>query len=342
MIYFTFLIIPFFLINYKKVFNKKTILTLAIAATIILGITAPTIVNMLQNKIYGDYMVFVPGTMAQGIQHSGLWLDYINYFGIFDGLLYNANLGKFYLDFITILLMIMVIVKRRQINFKNYKFIIVFGVISFLMSSIIFPWDLLPESLRIIQFPWRLEMFVGIAIALIAPLSIDKIKINYKVISIAMIILALLFNTSSTRGVFNLSDLNYERGMGWQHEYLPVNAYNNWNELKEKDYKIEVTNGDYEIVSDSLTKMVFKVTEDTTVVLPRIYYLGYYLIDENNNSISLKESDQGLISAYINTGEYTLVYKGTLAVRIAKWVSWITIICFIIYLVRGRKNEKII
>ena len=344
MVYFTFLIIPFFIINYKKVFKKKTIITLVEAAIIILGVTAPTIINMVQNKFFGDYMVFVPGVMAQGIQHSGLWLDFINYFGIFNSFLYNGNLGKFYLDIITIILIIIVIVKRRQINFKNYKFIIIFGLISLFMSSIIFPWDLLPVSMRIIQFPWRLEIFVGIAIALVAPLAIDKIKVNYKVISVGMIVLALLFNTSSTRGVLNLNDLDYELGMGWQHEYLPENAYNNWDTLKEKTYEIDVTNGDYEIISDKLTNLDFKVTEDTDVVLPRIYYLGYYLVDENSNYISIKESDLGLIEASVKAGEYKLVYKGTLAVRIAKGVSLATIIICIICLikVRGKKNEKIV
>lgn len=53
---------------------------------LILGIMSPVIVNMFQNKLEeGNFEVFVPGVMAQGIQHSGLWLNLINYFGIFHG-----------------------------------------------------------------------------------------------------------------------------------------------------------------------------------------------------------------------------------------------------------------
>ena len=346
MVYFTVLLIPFFIIYRKKVFKKDTIITLIEAAVLILGITAPVIVNMFQNKLAGNFEVFVPGVMAQGIQHSGLWLDLINYFGIFHGGIFdkivsNGITSKYYIDIIVLILFIIVIRKRKQIDFSNYKFMIIFGSLSFLMSLIIFPWDLLPRSLRIIQFPWRLETFFGIALAIIAPLAIDKIKINYKYLCGGMIILALIFNTSSPRDVLNLNNLNYERGMGWQLEYLPVNTYNHWDELKNREYKIITDNGTATITSDKTTDLFFNVSEDTQIVIPRIAYFGYYLMDENGNNVNINGNDEGLITASVTKGSYELVYKGTKKVRISYVISLVTIIILITYLVVSKRKAQI-
>ena len=339
MIYLTILIIPFFIINYKKVFKKETIITLLSSAIIILGIMAPIIITLLKNKLYGNYEVFVPGVMAQGIQHSGLWLDYINYFGIFN-FLFNGSTAKYYLDIITIILLIIVIIKRKKIDLKPYKFIIVFTLISFIMSSIIFPWDLLPSGFRIIQFPWRLLTFVGLGLALIAPLALSEIKINYIFINISMIILALLFNTSSPRGLLDLNNINYERGMGWQLEYLPVNAYNNWDDLKNAQYEIQTTNGTSSIISDTTSKLVFSIDNDSKVILPRLYYFGYYLRDSNNNIMPINESSEGLIEANLTKGEYTLSYESSRGVRYGKILSIIMIILFGLFIVIKKDREK--
>ena len=346
MVYFTVLLIPFFIIYRKKVFKKETIITLIEAAVLILGIMSPVIVNMFQNKLEGNFEVFVPGVMAQGIQHSGLWLDLINYFGIFHGgifdkIVQNGITSKYYIDIIVLILFIIVIKKRKQIDFSNYKFMIIFGLLSLLMSSIIFPWDLLPQGFRIIQFPWRLETFFGIALAIIAPLAIDKIKINYKYLCGGMIILALIFNTSSPRDVFDINKLNYERGMGWQLEYLPVNTFNHWDELKNREYKIITDNGTATITSDKTTDLCFNVSEDTQIVIPRIAYFGYYLMDENGNNVNINGNDEGLITASVTKGSYELVYKGTKKVRIAYVISLVTIIIFITYLAVSKRKAKI-
>ena len=346
MVYFTVLLIPFFIIYRKKVFKKETIITLIEAAVLILGIMSPVIVNMFQNKLEGNFEVFVPGVMAQGIQHSGLWLDLINYFGIFHGgifdkIVQNGITSKYYIDIIVLILFIIVIKKRKQIDFSNYKFMIIFGLLSLLMSSIIFPWDLLPQGFRIIQFPWRLETFFGIALAIIAPLAIDKIKINYKYLCGGMIILALIFNTSSPRDVFDINKLNYERGMGWQLEYLPVNTFNHWDELKNREYKIITDNGTATITSDKTTDLFFNVSEDTQIVIPRIAYFGYYLMDENGNNVNINGNDEGLITASVTKGSYELVYKGTKKVRIAYVISLVTIIIFITYLAVSKRKAKI-
>lgn len=55
--------------------------------------------------------------------------------------------------------------------------------------------------------------------------------------------------------------------MGWQLEYLPVNTFNHWDELKNREYKIITDNGTATITSDKTTDLCFNVSEDTQIVI---------------------------------------------------------------------------
>jgi putative flippase GtrA len=338
MVYFTVLLIPFFIIYRHKIFNKKTLLTLGGAALIILGIMSPVIVNLMQNKASGLYEVFVPGVMAQGIWHAGLSLDFINYFYAFNNfrignLIFYGSDIRFYFDIISLIMLGMVIFNRHQYNLKSYQFIIIFGLISLLGSSLLFPWDLLPQSMRIIQFPWRLEAFSGLGLAMIAPLALEKInyKNAYLLVIMAMTILGLVFNISSSRDYFDSNKINYERGMGWQYEYLPIKTLENYDDLKVREYKIFCDKGNATIINDELPNLEFSIDTDTNVEIPRTYYLGYTLFDSNNNVISIYESDNGLIASNLSEGTYTLKYTQTKNVRISEIISLIFIIFFTIF-----------
>ncbi len=341
MIYFTFCLIPFFIIYRKKVFNKKTISTLIIAALIIILINLPNIVNLFQNKLFGDYRVFTPYVMAQKIEHDGLLVDFFNYFGVFNKLTYNDPGKCFYFDIVVLFMLIILIKNRKKIDFKNYKFIIVFCFLTLFMSSIIFPWDLLPVSLRIIQFPWRIVTFYSIAIALLAPCSLKYIKIDYKYLIIIMVVLALVFHTKSISTTdFDINTLDYEKGIGWQKEYLSNKNYNNLDNIKSLEYKVHVDDGQSYIIKDEFPNITFEITEDSNVVIPRIYYFGYELIDKDNNKYNIYDNDYGLISANLKKGTYQLKYVKTRSVIIAQIISLISIIVTLIYILVLYKYDK--
>ena len=57
------LIMIVFLIHFKKVFKIDKIIKLLFATTIILLITSPYLVSLLEHKIFGNYVVFKSGSM---------------------------------------------------------------------------------------------------------------------------------------------------------------------------------------------------------------------------------------------------------------------------------------
>ena len=351
MIYFTFFLIPFFLINIKKIFKKDTLITLIEAALIILLVMSPTIVNLFQNKLYGDYRVFTPYVMAQGIVHSGLWLDYINYFGIFDKqIIFNDSLHKFYIDIIVLIMLLIdliiyirMLIKKKKINLSNdYIFLIIFGILSFYLATKYFPWDMLPVSFRILQFPWRIETFLAISVSIIAPLCLKYVKDYYKYIAIIlMVVLALLFNTGSPHDeYFDSNNIDYEMGIGWQKEYLPNKTYDNLDYVKSLDYNVITSNGTAKIVKDDFPNITFEISENTKVELPRIFYFGYELVDSNNNKQTIYDDEYGLIGANLNKGVYTLKYTKTNIYKIAKVISYITLLLFVIYIFKNKIISK--
>ena len=100
MIYFTLLLLPFFIINRKKVFKKDIIITLIITAITILIIVSPSLVTMIEHKLFGNYAVYAEGHMAQRIWWAALSpFDYIDFFESF-----NANEIRYYLDPMTLIL----------------------------------------------------------------------------------------------------------------------------------------------------------------------------------------------------------------------------------------------
>lgn len=206
------------------------------------------------------------------------------------------------------------------------------------MASIIFPWDLLPKSMRIIQFPWRLMTIVAIPFSIIAPLSINKIKVNYNYF-IFLIILLSFFNTHcGYNETVDLNNLNYGLGMGWQKEYLSVNAFDNLDYLENRDNLIKCSTECNIDDESNYPNIEFTVNGDSIIELPRLYYLGYTLKNSDKEIINIYENDKGFIGANVSSGSYTLKYTGTILDNIASRISLLTILLYIFYIIY-RKNK---
>ena len=92
------------------------------------------------------------------------------------------------------------------------------------------------------------------------------------------------------------------------------------------------------ILADDTPYMKFEVKNiDDTVKLelPRIYYLGYEITDEDGNVMNYECNDPGYISVNIDKeGIYEVSYTGTTAYKIAfviKIVMLFAIVCYLIY-----------
>ena len=335
MVYFSFFSLIFYIFNYKKICNKKNLLSLLVACIFILLIMSPWLYTLLYFKINGNYLVFIDGIMANGIYKYTLYYHFFDYFHLKETL-------SFYFDFIVLFLIYIYIKNYKKIDFPLKKFITLFIVISFITTTKLFPWDLLPVSFRIIQFPFRNLVFVCVGVSIITGYSYKYIssKIKVSTIILFMLFFSFIFNVPTYFKSYNkvsLSNFNYSYALGNQKEYLPLNAYKNFSYISN-NYEINVDSGKTKIIKDKVNYLVFSVSDDTKVELPRIFYYGYELKDVNGKIYKIKESSRGLIEANIKKGTYKLKYVGLKNRNYLYYISIISSLSLLIYVFKKNKQ----
>ena len=302
-----------------------------------MAITSPFIVGLLEQRLLGTYNVFKEGVMVQGTWGNALMpLRYL-----FVGENWGTEYIRYYIDLIVLILLFFTFKKYKQYNNKYYNYILGFGIISFIISSMLFPWDLLPKSFRIIQFPWRFVTFVSVAVSVLAPLCISKFS-DKKMLSIVLIIFMVLLAQPNLRQasneVIDISNIEQWYGMGWQREYLPVSAVENSDYFDNRNHDIIVKEGEtnIEIISNDVPYLEFTLDNSAIVELPRIYYIGYTLVDENNNEVNFYENEYGFIEANLESGTYKLDFTGTKYDKLAKIICLISVVGFGVFVWRKK------
>ena len=299
-VYFTIFLLVFMLFNIKK--YLKHIKELLIGSGIILIMTLPNIIILLEHKLTNLYVVFDPKLMdlsTKTVQKNGIALI---------ELLWPGNTVVYY--FINIIVLIFLVlgiiyfIKREKKNKLIYG-IIAFTVTSILFSLKIFPYNLLPKLLLSIQFPFRNNCFTIFGISIISSLGILIFKEKYKnylvypILLICIIISCFYINKSDFRNI-SIEETSYDiyAGIGWNREYLTKNSLNNLDYFIKRDNKIK-TNKNIKIkeLKSSFPSIKFKVeeiNEKTKVELPRLYYLGYK-VRQNNKTLNYKCNKNGFI-----------------------------------------------
>ena len=289
---------------------------------------------LLEQRLLGSYRVFQEGVMVQGTWGNALNpLDYINL-----TVNWKDEKIKYFIDAITLILLVCTLFKFKNIENKFYKYILIFGIISFILSSIIFPWDIFPKSFRIMQFPWRFVSFFAISVSLLAPLAISSFrdkKVIALILSVSIILLSQPLLHPFSNEVINLDNLDYTSGEGWEHEYMPVKLYDNVDYYNNRTKDIlNVTNkfATINTISNEVPELKFSVEteENIKVELPRIYYIGYTLKDESGKIYNLYENSNGFIETEIPSGTYMLDYTGTKIDRVCNVLSIIGLLGYVL------------
>lgn len=308
MVYFTFIILLIMLLNLKK--TIKNIKPLLVSSFFILTITSFFLIPLLEQKIFGNYRVFMDGVMVEGtFNHALIFFDYFNCINTL-----KTNDIKYFIDIITLFMLILSLIKYKKLNNKFYNCLLIFGIISLVLSSKLIPWDLLPKSFRIMQFPWRFETFVALSVSLISPLCLKLLK-NKTILSFIICSSILLFVyptlNQATDEVIDLNNIEYFYGLGAQEEYLPVKMYDNkeYFDNRSEDIIIISGNGNVEEKNKTNLKLEFNISGEVVVEFPRIYYVGYKLKDIYNNEYEIYENENGFIEANLKEGKYILEYS---------------------------------
>ena len=328
MIYVTIFLGITMLILYKKVFTKEFIIPFIKGCILVLLLSLFFFEPLFEHKLLGNYMVYKKWVMSLGVWHTTLWgMEYI--------LPIDSSGIYFYFSIVVIVLMIYLLLRKRDIFREDkYKLIGIFTLISFMMSTRYSPWKIMPYSLFMIQFGWRLVTLVILGFSLMAPLSLEKSSRQLKILCLIGIIipgvLSIHFASDMT-----FKELDYSYGVGWQNEYMPVNLIEHKEYYDSRSHnvinidtkeEVRVKEGDY-------SKISFSIKDNGVYELPRIFYYGYSLVDESKEKITLKESDNGFLEANLKTGDYTLEFKGSLIYRVCSLISLGTLISIIIYLI---------
>ena len=365
-VYFTLFIFIYLLLNIKKVFDKSNLRALITSSILILLLTATFTIPMLQHKSLNIYTVFADEGMANKGSVAGSTLRLRDFFiqepcVAYSDITYYLNLLGFALAVLAIIMNKKIFVENDQKNF--FKFILIATIICTFLMSKICPWVIFPKTLIMIQFAWRLEAILLFLLSILAG-SVFK-DIESKKIRVISLIAILLFNGLTVYKAYDF-DILIERkledidissyGTGWQREYLPINTQNNLDYYDSRNEDVLVKDG-YATISvqennvPSLKAEIKDCQGETTIELPRIYYLGYEATleeNENKEKLDLYMNDRGFLETKINSnGILILKYKGTIAMRIANVVSIVTLIgiaCYVVvwYIFKRVKRKNLI
>lgn len=353
-IYFTLIIlVTFFTVYFKQIFTKKNILYLLAGTILVLLLTASFWLPMFEIKLKGSYGVFMPYFMTGkgDLRFSTISIAELFVFDNeidFQYIRFNAQL------FVVILfvLSICLIIKKKLYKEKIWQFLLAFTILSAIMITSLFPWYYTPDILQTLQFPWRLVIYAIFGIILIAGISLKKVekekffnKICYILIFLSLI--ATYINIDhSTETPIDLKDLNNEKSVGNQAEYLPEKALKNkeYYKNRNKDIIIKEGNGTINEIVDNVPDLVFEanIQGEVTIELPRLYYMGYKL-EIDREEIELQESKNGFLQANIKkSGTYRLTYEKTTIMKIANILSLVTLLAIFITVISKKiLNNKV-
>ena len=349
-IYFTLIILlTFFTVYFKQIFNKKNILYLLLASILILLLTASFWLPMLEIKIKGSYGVFMPYFMTGkgDLRFSTIKLtDLIGWSRTF--VIYHLQV----LVNIMFIIGLIIFIKKKMWKEKLWLFLVAFTLLSIIMVTSLFPWYYTPDILQTLQFPWRLVLYIDFGAILISRILLKKLE-NKKWFDIVICVLCIYTIISSYYYIGNLNNttvdinnIDYNLGVGNQAEYLPENTLKNreYYNNRTNEIIIQEGSGNINVIEDDLPNLTFEVeinSEKIIIELPRLYYMGYTL-ESNGEEIQLTQSSNGFLQATIEkSGTYNLRYSKTMIMKIANWISLLTLVSIIVIIVIKKSKNKI-
>ena len=221
-------------VNITKLKDKEILKKLALNIALILCISAFFWLPMLEIKLTGSYGVFMPYFMTG---KGDLRFSTISIAELF---MFDNEIDYTYIRFnvqlfvtIMFVLSIWLIIKNKQYKEKIWKFLLVFTILSAIMVTSLFPWYYTPNILQTLQFPWRLALYATFGIIIIAGISLKRIEKTKYFNTLCCILIFLTLITAyinidhSTSEPIDLNDLNNQKSVGNQAEYLPEKALKN-------------------------------------------------------------------------------------------------------------------
>ena len=131
---------------------------------------------------------------------------------------------------------------KFQKNLFYYSFVVIL-IIMFMISEYM-PWEIMPKFLLNIQFSWRLLLPLNFLISLNAIPILELLKNSKTKMRVTIIIMIITIIMGMKNIHFydnNLAKdkkLNWNYGIGWDNDYLPVSYLKNNNYVKNRGYNV--------------------------------------------------------------------------------------------------------
>ena len=343
------------LINYKKIKNKKILISLIISIVLILMLTAFFWMPLLELKHSANYEVFKEGRMERTEVLIAYKLDFYRLFFTLKNDYMHYEIGL--ITLIGIILTPIAIKRIKQEKYYPiYLFFIVAGITSVVMTLKVFPFEHLPSILKMLQFSFRMLEFSSFFFSFVAAINIGILskKFDIKEVLILVIIMLVLTTlyTDQIKTIQNydeqylINTVPVTSQTGRVHagcasfEYLPCKAFENRTYIETRTQDVITINGTVNIEKqdkkDSNMHIIIKdVTEQTTLELPYIYYPGYKIklrYDGQVTNLKTFETDNGFVGITIPTLTYGIIdveYTGTTIMKISSVISILGIAGFI-------------
>lgn len=367
--------IVYVLININKLKDVKIVKKILINIVFIIGVTLFFIYPLGLHRISSDYVVFNSNLMRTTgenvskniIQLKELFLKTNNHEIIFK---FNP------VQLILFLLNIYCIKYVDKKYKKLYIFSIAFTIICSISAACTKLWLNMPDIFCIIQFPWRLLGFSGFFMSIVSAINLvillekvilknqsKKFNIIFIVIPIAMLSLFLAYKNNDNINIeknideksitFINNNKNNIRYENINREYLPCKTYKTLYENPEDVYKSKITvlDGDISIGTEKKDNLRYEAIinyskKNTKLEIPFLYYYGYNAYLEKANSsktkIAINESKSGFLEIEIpkdiENAKLTVEYKTPISYYVVYIISFIMLICFIIYIVKYKSQ----
>lgn len=360
--------VVYVIINIRKLKEKQVWKMLGINILLILLLTSFYLFPMLEHKLATNYEVFETGRMERTDALIALKVDAAD-------LLYTPQGNMSYeIGLVSLIGLVFTLLAYKKISKENkkiYWLALVSGFICIIMSLRFFPFEKMPQVLKMLQFSFRLLEFSSFFFAFIAAINYSLVINNFKMKDVIVLsLIAFLLVVPLKKNLDFEKKYSEEKlwpsvevndNTGRVHagcatfEYLPSKAFDNLYYIKHREDRVYILNGNAKIEDEqkngtNLSFNISEIVENTVLELPYIYYLGYdvEITDENGEIKRLDtfESNNGFIAVKIDSGEagkINVKYTGTMLTKIAYVISFITlvfIVRFIVIQIAKYKYEK--
>lgn len=269
-----------------------------------------------------------------------------------------ATVGS--LMFLLLLLIVIFFIKYHQLISFSSWLILGGTLISFWLTTPLFPWSWLKNTpINIIQFPFRLNIFVSLGIAWCAAQLVEIFpRTQWRNIWLSFLVVGTcLFSYQAVNQLMQhpragfpyLSEKNfnnYRSNIPATNDYFPKQALSDINLIP---YHVVVLNGKNRIIhgQPSLNRITYQVYSDqkkNVIDLPFLYYSDNYQVTNWGKPIAFRFSKRGTfeIKTHQKMNQIQIQYQPTFIDRYSGLVSFISLIGFLCILLINKYFHRYI